>query len=1340
MNAWFRGTLQPFDAPIYAAFETEKNIESSDYSGLVIDIMPESQVYPNEKTFVQFRITNNTDRPLYNFSTTLGDYIYPGQVFRRQIVDNVNDSDSSQRLDGYVNYREKEHVIPGLNKCGQTCVLQGNDTILIPTLEVGESIYGTYEAYIDGDKKDVYYTLVDSMVNVLEGEELNVTINIKPISSHVYKDILNIEARYFAVGDPVDMSTGGYIDEYEVLNLKGKNEMSFNLYYDSTEYLNEGEVGFGWHHNYESKIEDNSGLIYWYINPSSYISFISEDSYNGVIYGSESDDVITYSEDETIRDIKYKSITPYMDEYVLTRKSDGSYLLVTPEGTEYYYDSYGRLSCIKEKSGVETRLSYNQSETVIEDEYGNRVSLIYDNGYITEIRDNTGRSAKLTYSDRKITTIEGVDGNSFSYEYNDEGILKKGCNALGEAYIENTYDEFGRVLTQVDSYGSVITFEYVEDENDMTIISTNQNGEKTKVLSNSLGYVTEITKPDGSKEENIYDDKGRIITTSDGKGITYNYSHDEKGQLTGFTSSAGDSMTFGYDEYGNITSFRDNDDSYVEMEYDGYDLISMDRNGIKTTYGYNADGLPCSVTAEGNGTAYYEYDGLNISRYTDALGHVTNYDYDSRGNLISITDAEGSITRFNYDASDRITDIIKPNGGVKSYTYDMYGAIASEKDELGNVTSYTYDTAGNIKAVTYPDGSKLTYDYDINGRCTSLTRSDGNKIYYEYDISGNVTGITYPDGTSESYTYDAYGRKTSYTDKDGKTVTYELGTYGTIDSIALPDGETVDIGYNSPVSDKIASVKIGDTEYKTGYDTNGNIASITDAMGYTTLYDYNIYGELLSGTDANGNTTNYEYDSLGNVISTTYPDGTRIEYSYDRANRLEGVKTKVNSDEEEKTISVSYVYDADGNITASIDEMGVKTIYEYDPADRLTAVKDETGTILQSYTYDSMGRVSETGYADGSKAAYTYDVMGNLIKQIITSAGGEVKSYSCSYDINGLPVSATDTTGITASQSFDKSGNLISVVYPEGGGISYTYDDRNRLIKEKLSIGTEYSYEYNADNLLSKYTNGRGQETTYEYDKLGRITSATDEIGTISYTYDGCGNVLTVSETDKDGNTQTIRRTYDCMNRVSSYTDYKGNTVKYGYDELGNLISLTYAGGEIVRYKYYDNGALKEVIDTENLVTSYTYDKRGNLLTTQNPDGTTEVNTYDNLGQLATRTLYKAAAGESNRSNPSDSQDNTSGYGEVVYSYTYTYDDWGNITGISYKDNLSDKDKESDGLVSDAKNETELLASSTMTYDSSNRMITYNGEKIEYDDDGNMTYGPLNGKMRYWHIHIFENR
>ncbi len=34
-----------------------------------------------------------------------------------------------------------------------------------------------------------------------------------------------------------------------------------------------------------------------------------------------------------------------------------------------------------------------------------------------------------------------------------------------------------------------------------------------------------------------------------------------------------------------------------------------------------------------------------------------------------------------------------------------------------------------------------------------------------------------------------------------------------------------------------------------------------------------------------------------------------------------------------------------------------------------------------------------------------------------------------------------------------------------------------------------------------------------------------------------------------------------------------------------------------------------------------------------------------------------------------------------------------------------------------------------MTYDAANRLLTYNGEALRYDADGNMTYGPVNGEM-----------
>ena len=71
-------------------------------------------------------------------------------------------------------------------------------------------------------------------------------------------------------------------------------------------------------------------------------------------------------------------------------------------------------------------------------------------------------------------------------------------------------------------------------------------------------------------------------------------------------------------------------------------------------------------------------------------------------------------------------------------------------------------------------------------------------------------------------------------------------------------------------------------------------------------------------------------------------------------------------------------------------------------------------------------------------------------------------------------------------------------------------------------------------------------------------------------------------------------RTYDELNRVTSCTDYKGNTVKYSYDELGNLISLTYPGGEIVRYEYYANGNLNNNNLEINLSTPIYYTNTSN--------------------------------------------------------------------------------------------------------------------------------------------------
>ena len=165
------------------------------------------------------------------------------------------------------------------------------------------------------------------------------------------------------------------------------------------------------------------------------------------------------------------------------------------------------------------------------------------------------------------------------------------------------------------------------------------------------------------------------------------------------------------------------------------------------------------------------------------------------------------------------------------------------------------------------------------------------------------------------------------------------------------------------------------------------------------------------------------------------------------------------------------------------------------------------------------------------------------------------------------------------------------------------------------------------------------------------------------------------------------------MNRVTKYTDFRGNTVEYSYDQIGNLVAVTYPGGRIVRYTYYKTGQIKTVTDWNDRMTSYEYDGNGRLIKTTRPEGSVEERTYDAVGRLVTIV-------DKNGEN-------------VINQTVYSYDESNNVTNVSMSDSTS-----IDGLTS-----------AEMKYNAANQLIEYNGEEVKYDADGNMIYGPLDGKM-----------
>jgi RHS repeat-associated protein len=285
-------------------------------------------------------------------------------------------------------------------------------------------------------------------------------------------------------------------------------------------------------------------------------------------------------------------------------------------------------------------------------------------------------------------------------------------------------------------------------------------------------------------------------------------------------------------------------------------------------------------------------------------------------------------------------------------------------------------------------------------------------------------------------------------------------------------------------------------------------------------------------------------------------------------------------------------------------------------------------------------------------------------------------------------VKSVDALQGISSQSFDADGNRDSLIDPNKNQTQFTFDLSGRLTQETLATGDKVKYTYSARDLLESVTNGRNQQRQFEYDAAGRLTSWTDPDGTVSYSYDGNGNVLTVTDTNG-----TITREYDPLNRITKYTDQQGNTLQYEYDPVGNLATLTYPDGKQVHYEYNSANQLTTVMDWAERETRYTYDPNGRLISTERPNGTQMTRLYNEAGQLTQQKDVVVATSE------------------IISQFDFKYDAAGNI--IEEKTNF----------------EPDPEINLEMTYQAANRLATIDDQIVQFDADGNLTKGPLNGEL-----------
>ncbi|MCP4700547.1 MAG: RHS repeat protein, partial [Gammaproteobacteria bacterium] len=779
-----------------------------------------------------------------------------------------------------------------------------------------------------------------------------------------------------------------------------------------------------------------------------------------------------------------------------------------------------------------------------------------------------------------------------------------------------------------------------------------QRGRFVHITHDAEGRTAKVTEPvSGVRLEYVYNAAGRLESVRDGSGRTARLQYDGEGRLAAITDAAGQTTAYTYNQHGQILTGTDHEGRllFSNAYDDKYRILEQDDanpGNLPVRLSYDDDSRPgYRVTAvtdrEGHAKVYTtRRDDLQLVSIHKGSGElIVQYDYNADGRRIAAVNANNHRVIYVYDADDdpaTLDTIIDAAGQPLSLTYDDRGNLTQIKNAREKSFIIGYDGSSNPVSVTDPLQNTVTYVYNEHGQPLSKRRPGGGETFYTWE-NGRLAKIAHPDGRQYTLGYDTAGRPASVADIENHAT-------------ALV------------------------------YDGAGRVTKIIDPLNHEVSLAWDSRDNLLSFTDANQNTTLFGYDNNGNLVRKVNGQ-QEIHYQYDGEDRLIKV-----TDAKTDALIATYAYDDTGRLAAAGDGAGNTRRVEYDPAGNPIKYFDAEGREILSLAYDV--RNNPVGISDAlqNKTLLDYDELSRLTKITDPLAYAAEFGYD---DLDRLIKSLDAMTGESA-QSFDADGNRDSLADPNQNRTGFHFDLSGRLIEESSAAGGSVKYAWNARNLLEKLTNARGQERVFQYDAARRLSGFADADGTVSRAYDNNGNLLTVS--DESG---TITRTYDALNRVTAYTDARGDTIRYAYDSRGRLQTLTYPDDRIVTYAYNAAGRLARVADWAGRETLYTYDANSRLVQTARPDGTQLARVYNAAGQLQQQT-------------------DTGPDGELIARFDFTYDAAGDI---------------STEKTLPAAPRLPAVLSAEMSYGAANRLMTYNGEAVRFDTDGNMIHGPLNGGM-----------
>lgn len=666
------------------------------------------------------------------------------------------------------------------------------------------------------------------------------------------------------------------------------------------------------------------------------------------------------------------------------------------------------------------------------------------------------------------------------------------------------------------------------------------------------------------------------------------------------------------------TGYND-DDRYTTYTYDkNGNRVSETRYSLREVL---ASGSATPTTGYTAATVSYLYNGLGqVVRKTEATLDQTNYSYDGAGRLVTevraaFTDFNGQsvtpTTTYRYDGLGNLSRTVQAGATgaaarTTTYTYGAGGRLASTTDASGFTHSYAYDAMGRVKKdyytrATAAGGTKtdaIATRYDLAGRKifqgtaawngASFVMLDYSQTQYNgygdvwktgvngllqteniYDNAGRLTATSAGDGVWKFFGYDRNGNQTVAITSAGTSLAGQ--TFA--GALAMVSSATVNATYTSYDKRNLASQVLEEGRQLS--------ASVSDTL--ITTRTYNSFGEVASETNALGATINYSYNNSGRLVKVENPTVSITTAA--------GVVQNVRPTE-------YYYYDVSGRLTGSRDANGTLTRqtllggtgYGRGGALTVQSIAADGGTVTNAY--DIHGDIRRVTDQLGRVTVQTYDAMGRLTE--VSHYGGLVEDYA--YDGLGQRIQAWNNQFQTP-----------------------VYGPPEEVWVQDPPVWNQYdqAWEY-GDGHYEWQTPIIGyapEKSLTEYDAQGRVTSQLGfggDLTTISYAWNagiatsGLGTFGGWTKTTIYANSKTSVENSDIFGHATGKTDMGGHVWSYTYDVAGRLTAAG-TGGINTNYLYFNTGMLSSTVvgtltPTVNTtwartVATYSYDKVGQKLT-----------------------------------------------------------------------------------------------------------------------------------------------